>query len=77
MGVAALQIFTLQRGFFQMMGFRDPHGDVLNFFHKSSNGSTGTAYDRVYNYLDHLWRASCVVPNPTVQYEPLTTLFEA
>lgn len=58
--------------FYQFAVFRDLFGDVL----KRTRGTVlGTAYDRAYVSMDRAWRSCTVVPNPTVEFLPLFTLF--
>eukprot|EP01006_Ploeotia_vitrea_P006062 TRINITY_DN12179_c0_g1_i1.p1 TRINITY_DN12179_c0_g1~~TRINITY_DN12179_c0_g1_i1.p1 ORF type:complete len:871 (+),score=95.27 TRINITY_DN12179_c0_g1_i1:321-2615(+) len=66
---AAMQIFTQNRSFFQLQEFRDDSGGG-DYFKKLRHTAKGTPFERAYNYLDHLWRAACVVPNPNVQFMP-------
>eukprot|EP01010_Urceolus_cornutus_P004090 NODE_617_length_1485_cov_314.962396_g464_i0.p1 GENE.NODE_617_length_1485_cov_314.962396_g464_i0~~NODE_617_length_1485_cov_314.962396_g464_i0.p1 ORF type:complete len:383 (-),score=82.55 NODE_617_length_1485_cov_314.962396_g464_i0:305-1453(-) len=73
LGSAALQVFTSGRNFFQLTDFIDVLGDAMT---KNRNSNVqGTVFDRVYNYLDHLWRGKVEVPLPEVQYLPLGSLF--
>ncbi|ESL09865.1 hypothetical protein TRSC58_02410 [Trypanosoma rangeli SC58] len=62
---SCLQIYTTKQQLFQFLAFESiaaTAGAVL------SEAVKGRAIDRVYNYLDHAWRAATAVPLPGVNY---------
>eukprot|EP01012_Entosiphon_sulcatum_P012152 TRINITY_DN17589_c0_g1_i1.p1 TRINITY_DN17589_c0_g1~~TRINITY_DN17589_c0_g1_i1.p1 ORF type:complete len:981 (+),score=118.80 TRINITY_DN17589_c0_g1_i1:979-3921(+) len=71
-GMPALQLFTRRNTFHQILGFRDISGEVFKHLTKTAEGA---AFDRVYNYLDHAWRAAVTVPCVGVHYAPLIFVF--
>eukprot|EP00996_Jenningsia_fusiforme_P006690 NODE_82_length_3428_cov_22.762652_g73_i0.p1 GENE.NODE_82_length_3428_cov_22.762652_g73_i0~~NODE_82_length_3428_cov_22.762652_g73_i0.p1 ORF type:complete len:1018 (+),score=158.70 NODE_82_length_3428_cov_22.762652_g73_i0:176-3229(+) len=70
----ALQIYTRSSGFYQFSEFADGFSSL---FIAAGRSACATAFDRAYNYLDHLWRACTTVPHPDVAFHPYWPLFSA